>query len=178
MTRPQASYLAVIGEREALAWVLRTNCMAFPGTKRPEIDSLSVGDELFLMTTRSCFHNPSSDSSRVIGTASVASPVRPLDDIVELAGRQFPRGCGINMQTLTPYRTGVELAPLVTELEAFAGATSTWGMRLRRSLVPLSSPDAALLSRKVRATARDSSEEVETYLARIKPVAVQVRRAH
>jgi hypothetical protein len=53
-----ASYLLVIGEREALAWVLRESRTAFPATRRAEVDRLAVGDELFLLTTRGCFHNP------------------------------------------------------------------------------------------------------------------------
>jgi hypothetical protein len=45
----QASYLLLIGEREALAWILREARMAFPQRRRPEVDNVAVGDELLLL---------------------------------------------------------------------------------------------------------------------------------
>lgn len=50
--------------------------MAFPQRRRAEVDALAVGDELLLLTTRSCFHNPERDRTPVIGRAVVTVQVR------------------------------------------------------------------------------------------------------
>lgn len=167
---PGASYLAVIGEREALAWVLRESRMAFPATRRSEVDRLSVGDELFLLTTRGCFHNPGRDRTRVIGRAVVATPVVPLDPPVELVGRDFPRACDLQLTALAPYLTGIELRRLVPYLDAFPDST-TWSIRLRRALVPLSERDAELLTERMGDVASAPEDWLDGYLERIKPVA-------
>ncbi|MFW6090784.1 MAG: hypothetical protein ACODAF_02850 [Actinomycetota bacterium] len=165
----RASYLAVIGEREALAWVLRESRMAFPATRRSEVDRLAVGDELFLLTTRGCFHNPSRDRTRVVGHTVVASPVVLLDPPVELAGRTFPRGCDLQLTALAPYLTGVELGALVPRLDAFPDA-ATWSIRLRRPLVALSRRDADLVAERLGTVAGPPQSSLEGYLDRIKPV--------
>ncbi|MFO7252224.1 MAG: hypothetical protein DIU60_015865, partial [Actinomycetes bacterium] len=87
------AYLLILGEREAVAWVLRESRMAFPPTQRREVDRLTVGDELFLLTTRGCWHNPTRDRTRVIGRAWVTGPVEPYGEPLTIAGREFTRGC-------------------------------------------------------------------------------------
>jgi hypothetical protein len=164
-----ASYLLVIGEREALAWILRESRMAFPATTRREVDRLCVGDKLFLLTTRGCFHNPGRDRTRVIGRATVTSDVAPLDPVPHIAGRDFPRGCDLAIHTLTPYLEGVELASLVPRLETFAG-TAAWGMRLRRPLVFLSTGDRDLIGASVSRWEQPPSAVVSDYLSHIQPV--------
>ena len=150
------SYLMVIGEREALAWVLRESRTAFPATRRPEVDQLKAGDELFLLTTRGCFHNPGRDRTRVIGHANVTTDVLPLDPPSDLVGRT--RGCSLEITSLAPYLTGVELADFVERLDAFPDKDH-WSIRLRRPLVPLSSNDARLLRNALQKVAgsRDST---------------------
>lgn len=164
-----SSYLLVIGEREALAWILRESRMAFPATTRREVDRLEVGDTLFLLTTRGCFHNPGRDRTRVIGRATVTSEVAPLDTVPHIAGRDFPRGCDMEIHTLTPYLEGVELAPLVPRLEAFAGSAA-WGMRLRRPLVSLGTSDDVEIDKELRCVERSPTDVTHDYLARIRPV--------
>jgi hypothetical protein len=175
MSEGSAAYLLVIGEREALAWILRERRMAFPSTTRREVSQLQVGDQLFLLTTRGCFHNPGRDATRVVGTATVETPVAVLDPAVELVGRTFPRGCNIEIVSLAPYLTGVELLPLIPRLDAFRGA-SAWGMRLRKPLVPISSKDTRLLTRELGPVATTRlSAAVPTYLDNIRPVPSQAR---
>ena len=77
-------YLLILGEREALAWVLKAQRMAFPSTTRKEVQRLKVGDTVFLVTTRGCFPNPTRDRTRVIGQAQVTSPVEALDPPLSL----------------------------------------------------------------------------------------------
>lgn len=169
MCAKPANYLLVIGEREALVWILRERRMAFPGTSRREVDSLAVGDRLFLTTTRSCFHNQTRDATRVIATATVLSAVTLLKTPLQIAAREFTRECGLLIKVLAPYREGVELAPLVDKLDAFSGASS-WGMRLRRPLVSISAADASLLERRLESVCLDPESSQQTYVNQIRPV--------
>jgi hypothetical protein len=98
-----AAYLLVLGEREAILWVLLNEQMAFPATPRREVSALQPGDELVLLTTRGAYHNPTRDRTRVIGTATVQSKVTQLNPQVEIAGRTFASGCQIKVETLAPY---------------------------------------------------------------------------
>lgn len=148
--------------------------MAFPSTSRREVSELRVGDALFLTTTRGCFHNPTRDFTRVIASGHVLSEVAPLETPVEIAGREFTRECSLSVDLLSPYLDGVEVAPLVEKLDAFAGSAA-WGMRMRRPLVELSPRDAKLLNRRLEKVAADPSETQPTYLARIRPVATFAR---
>src|SRR6202051_2908697 len=66
-------YLLVIGERDALAWVLTTQRMAVPDYRSREVSALEPGDQLFLYTTRGCFHNPTRDRGRVVGVAKATT---------------------------------------------------------------------------------------------------------
>lgn len=165
------AYLLILGEREAVAWVLRESRMAFPPTNRREVDRLTVGDELFLLTTRGCWHNPTRDRTRVIGRAWVTSPVETYAKPVSIAGRDFTRGCAIEVESLTPYLEGVELARLLPRLAAFpdkrAGA---WSIRLRRPLLALPATDADLLRSELAGAATTPTAVVGEYLDRIRPV--------
>jgi hypothetical protein len=62
-----ATYLLVIGDREALGWILSAERMAFPDFRRAETRSLKSGDRLLIYTTRGCFKNPTRDRGRIIG---------------------------------------------------------------------------------------------------------------
>lgn len=139
------AYLLVVGDREALGWILSSSHMAFPSAHRSEVAALNPGDELFLYTTRGAFKNPSRDRGRIIGTAQVVSPVAKLDEPVHFGNRDFPVGCDLKIGLLAPLGTGVELQPLVDSLTVFKGAGAAWSTRLRRPLVRLSDSDASFL---------------------------------
>src|SRR4051794_12270796 len=104
-----ATYLTVIGDRVALAWVLAKSQMAFPATPRAEVSALEAGDELFLVSTRGCFKNPTRDRTRIIGRAVLASAVTKADEPIELIGRTFDRTCDLDVTSLAPVLTGVAL---------------------------------------------------------------------
>ncbi|TDL44665.1 hypothetical protein E2R59_06260 [Kocuria rosea] len=139
------SYLLVIGDREALGWILTTSRMAFPSGKRSEVTALEADDELFLYTTRNAFRNPTQHRGRIIGTARVAGPVTQLDEPISFAGRQFPVGCPLKIGSLAPFGAGIELRPLVDSIAALKGADASWPTRLRRPLVTLSDSEADLI---------------------------------
>lgn len=158
------SYLLVLGEREAVAWVLRHQRMAFPARRRAEVQRLEPADELLIYTTRGCWHNPGRDRGRIIGRAYVTSPVALLDEPVEVAGREFTSGCNLNVRTLTPYLAGVELAPLVVQLALFRGV-GAWSIQLRRPLLELPAADAALVRDRLAELESPAAEHVSSYLA-------------
>jgi hypothetical protein len=160
-----ATYLSVIGDRVALAWVLKNSVMAFPATHRPEVDRLERGDELFLLTTRGCFKNPTRDRTRIVGTAVVRTPVSLAAEPIELANRTFNRTCDLTIKALAPVLSGVELAPLVDRLQAFPNkqAWSTW---LRRPLLELTPADAEFLRPLLAAATTRPEDALQGYLDR------------
>ena len=159
----RSSYLLIIGDREALAWILGTQRMAFPVRRGRSAPELRLDDSLLVYTTRGCFRNPSRDRGRVIASATVNSPVSDLDVPVEFGGRTFPVGCSLILDSLTPYRTGVDLAAQVRHLHAFPDPR-VWSVYLRRTLVSLDEHDYELLLRALRKIAVEPADVVSQYL--------------
>lgn len=159
---PMASYLLVIGDREALGWILTAERMAFPSASRNEVASLDVGDELFLYTTRGAYKNPTRDRGRVIGTATVRTPVERLAAAVRFGDREFPVGCDLDVGPLVPWGHGPELHALLPRLESFAGVGAAWSTRLRRPLLRLPAADADLL-REELAPLVSTSTDLDPY---------------
>jgi hypothetical protein len=156
------SYLLVLGERQAIVWVVREERMAFPATRRAELGRLAEGDRLFLYATRGAWHNPTRDRGRIIGEAKVVGPVRRFDAPIVVAGRDFHSGCPLQIEGLIPYPHGVELAPLVPQLRAFPKPDS-WSVYMRRSLVPLPVEDASLVASAVGPMLQSRVEALPTY---------------
>jgi hypothetical protein len=151
------SYLLILGDRQAIAWVLREQRMAFPATSRAEVNRLAVGDELLIYTTRGAYRNP-----------TVASAVEQLDAPVEFGGREFPRGCAITVTSLVPWGDGVELQPLVDRLAAFPNPRA-WSIQLRRPLLHLPRRDAELIGERLTARAGERGEHLDGYLIHDRP---------
>jgi hypothetical protein len=124
---------------------------------------LEKGDELFLLATRGCFRNPSRDRTRIIATAALRSAVRPADEPIELIGRVFDRTCDIKVTRLAPVLTGVELAPLITQLRSFPNKQA-WSIWLRRPLLRLVDEDAALLRPLVEGVSTRPGKALQGYL--------------
>jgi len=161
-----AAYLVVLGDREAIAWVLREQRMAFPATRRAEVARLVPGDRLFLYATRGAWHNPTRDRGRIIGTGTVDGPVEALDGPLEIAGMTFHSGCGLRIGGVVPYPGGVELQPLVPRLAAFP-KPHAWSVYLRRALVPLPERDAEILDGYVTPLLATRESALPGYLAAI-----------
>jgi hypothetical protein len=157
-------YLLILGEREAILWVLREQRMAFPSTPRAEVAALATGDRLLLYTTRGAWGNPTRDRGRIVGTATVTSAVQMLDEPVEISGRRFSSGCELSIDGLVPYPGGVELHPLVADLAAFPKPES-WSVYLRRALLGLPAPDAKLLLRRLGPLLTDRASALASYPA-------------
>lgn len=156
------SYLLVIGEAAALAWVLAERRMAFPMLRRSQAEALEIGDELLIYTTRTCFHNPTRDTGRVAGLATVKTAVRDLAAPVMFGERSYVLGCGLDITGVAPLHAGVELRPLIPELHVFPDSRS-WSAHLRRPLVPLDRHDAALLIRHLSPLLEPLDSHLDTY---------------
>jgi hypothetical protein len=157
------TYLLIIGDREALAWILREGRTAFPPGRERSAKELRVGDRLLVYTTRGCFRNPTRDRGRVLGVAVVMSEVEDLEEPVLLAEREFTTGCTLQIEALAPLHQGVELAPLVSRLKVFPDAAS-WSAVMRRPLLSLPAADRRLLERELRPRLRPVREAIDAYI--------------
>lgn len=157
-----AAHLLILGDREALRWVLRHERMAFEAHRGNDVKRLAVGDTLFLYTTRGCFHNPTRDRGRVIGHAVVTSPVEPLKQSVVVMDREFALGCSFDLVALAPRHEGVVLADLVPKLDAFP-IKSAWSTRMRRPLLTLPPKDAALIKHELVRLVREPASTLSSY---------------
>ena len=157
-------HLLVIGEREPLVWVLSEERMAFPAHRAAEARALAPGDLLLVYTTRGCFHNPTRDRGRVVGEATVASAIEPLEQPVVFGQRQYPMGCRLALGGLAPRGQGVELAPLIPRLQAFPDP-ATWSVRMRRTVVPLPADDVVLLREALAQHLVDLRRALPSYVA-------------
>lgn len=160
-----ANYVLVLGDREPLAWVLTSGRMAFPTHRVRQASALSVGDRLFMYTTRGCFHNTMRDRGRVIGEATVTQAVSALEAPVEFDGQSFPLGCRLRVTGLAPKGDGLDFAGIVSTLHLFPDS-GMWAIRLRRVLVPLDAHDAEILHRRLDKVIRPLRENREGYLAK------------
>jgi hypothetical protein len=153
----------VIGDREPLSWILTESMMAFPEGRSREVEAISIGDRLFLYTTRGCFHNPTRDRGKVIGEAVVTSAVSTLPEPIQFVDRSFPLGCALDIGGLAPRGNGVDVGAIVERLHLF-GDGKSWGMRLRRVTVPIDKHDAGVLHGLLGPVMRAPSEARPSYL--------------
>ena len=144
-----AAYLFIIGEREALHWVVHASRVAFPPGRTAQARVLDTGDLLFLYTTRGAFHNPTRDRGRIAGRAVVLEPPQVFDDAMELAGLRFASGCPIDIDLLAPYLGGADLVELVPRMSTTFGAGDGWRARLRGTLLRVAEADTPVLEHAV-----------------------------
>jgi hypothetical protein len=166
MARRPNHYLLVVGNREALEWVLREQRMAFPPERNRLSASLDSPDRLLLYTTRGCFNNPGRDRGRIIGAAVVMSATYALESPINFGGRSFTTGCDIEISHLAPFGEGPELAPLVPGLES---VPNSWATFMRRALAPISGSDYQMLFEKLHGTSSHPEHARASYLALAKP---------
>lgn len=158
------TYLLPIADREPLAWILAEQRTAFPPWRIREAEELMPGDRLLLYTTRGCFHNPTRDRGRIIGSATVTARSSKLRRPVRFGDREYTVGVPFTIERLAPYREGVELAPLVNSLASFPNPRA-WSGRMRRALVPLIAEDADALMGELASVAKPYPEQLAGYAA-------------
>lgn len=158
------AYLLILGSRDGLAWILEKERMAFREANASRAQRLTPGDRLFLYTTRSAFGNPARDRGRIIGEAEVTSHVMRRDRPVSIGGRPLTHDCQIAVRSLARHREGVELTPLINELEIFPDPDS-YSAKLRRPLLALPAADAKLIRARLKPHTRDPKQTRADYLA-------------
>ncbi|MEV5550630.1 hypothetical protein AB0L35_31590 [Streptomyces sp. NPDC052309] len=157
-----SAHLLIIGARAALSWVVTQQRMAFPAGRAKAARTLEEGDEVFLYTTRGCFRNPTRDLGRVMARATVASPVRALDEPVVFGDRTFAEGCRLRISGLASYRDGLVLRDLVPRLSVFPDP-ATWSVRMRRASLALPPGDADLVRTRLEPLLRPYDETAGAY---------------
>jgi hypothetical protein len=163
MREQNRSWLLIVSDRAALAWVLKEQRMAFGANRARAAQRLRVGDLLFLYATRGCFHNPTRDRGRIIGAAQVATEARYLDRPVRIVGREFPIGCELEISELAPLNEGIELAPLVPQLKVFPNPRG-WSALIRKPLLELPRVDTRLLEKHLDRVVRPAADVLEGYV--------------
>src|SRR5688572_25318052 len=133
-----SKYILVISDRQALAWILREQRMAFAESRSQRARELKPGDQLILYTTRRCFGNPVHDRGRIIGSASIKTKVSHLKEPVSFKTQSYPLGCSLSIDTIANFREGPEIADLVEQLKTFP---ASWAVHIRRALVPIDDHD-------------------------------------
>lgn len=171
------SYLLIIGDRQALAWIVSAERMAFSRQTSSLAASLQPHDNLLLYTTRGCFGNPRDDRGRVIGHATVRSAVAQLDKPVTFGQRTFTAGCSLSLHRLTPFRKGLELLDYVPRMHAFPNPDA-WSAHLRRTLVALDDHDYDLLLRPLNKIAVAPREAIPDYVAHGTPLRPRPTQPH
>jgi hypothetical protein len=159
------SFLVILNDRKAVAWVIKEERMAFPSTRTSQADRLSPGDRLFIYTTRGCFGSPTNDRGRVIGLAHVASKPRRLPNTLVIAERGYTSVVDLDLVGLAPFRTGVELHTLVDHLAVFP-KKHAWSAVLRTTLLALPPSDAKLLTRHLDRVAESPEQTRAGYALR------------
>lgn len=138
----QNAHLVVIGDREALVWVLENEQVAFPDPRyRNLFPALELGDVLYLYTTRGCFKNPTRDRGRVIGSATVSAAMARSSHPLHVRDRELPLQAPIDINVLASVDDGIDLAHEIPHMTSFP-KPDTWSVYLRRSLFPITETDA------------------------------------
>ncbi len=75
----------------------------------------------------------------------------------------FVSGCTLRISGVAPYRSGLELQPLVHSMDAFPKPES-WSAYLRRTLLELSEADAKLIDERLGELLVDYATGLRTYL--------------
>ncbi|WP_438492026.1 hypothetical protein [Streptomyces asiaticus] len=156
------THLVIISDRAALSWVLTEQRMAFPSGRARAAQAIAEGDEVLLYSTRLCFRNPTRDMGRVIGLATVASPVRTVADPIVFGERTFTEGCELTIHGLAPFREGVVLRDHVSRLTVFP-EPKHWSVRMRRASLSLPAADADVLRGELRPLLKPYADVVEAY---------------
>lgn len=162
-------HLVILGEADAILWVLENQTVAFPEQRHKNLfPTFGEGDTLYLYSTRGAYHNRGRDRGRVFARVTVTAPMERSDAPYEFGGRKLPIEVPIEVEALAPARTGVNVADLVPRMTSFP-KPETWSVYLRRSAYPLTPHDAELIDRHLAAMAGSVEENLDSYRQRTPP---------
>lgn len=148
--RQSVPWLIVLGDRDAIDWVVANGRMAVSDKVRtlPE-----PGERVALYTTRGAYRNPTRDRSQIIGLGRVTGKAVRRD--INVAGKTYAASFPIGIDAITESRQGLPFEPLVEHL-TFITTKRTWGGALRRPLVRIPDADFKQIERRFMAHHRTS----------------------
>lgn len=152
--------LLVVSDREPLGWLLRTSSFAIPAARAASAPR--PGTRLLLYTTRGCYRNPGRDRGLVMGLPQATSDPRRLSEPVTFRGHEYVIGLDLDLHGVCRFREGVQLGQLQRQLDLLP-SEGPWSYPLRRSVVPLSDPDATLIRERLVPLLRPVSEVAPAY---------------
>jgi hypothetical protein len=97
-----------------------------------------------------------------MGLALVTARATRLSSPVRFGEREYMLGVELRIKLLAPYRTGVEMAPLVSGLATFPNPEA-WSAWLRRAVLPLAVGDGDLLAQLLAEVAPPYPDALPTY---------------
>jgi hypothetical protein len=157
------SFLLVLNNGEAVKWVLEGSRMAFSEGARRDAEKLTVGDTLFITTTKECWGSAAGAATMIVGVAIVRTPAKALDEPLTIGSRTFVASCDLAVRGLAPFRRGVEFTRLVPHL-AFIRKKAQWGIYLQRTLVRLPADDAETVRRHLAGLIGDPADYAGDYV--------------
>jgi hypothetical protein len=157
------SFLLVLSSGEAVSWVLGASRMAFVSGVRRDAERLSVGDTLYILTTKECWGSSPSAATLVVGVATVRTAAKELDEPVRIGSREFTIGCDLALRGLVPFRRGVDFGTVVPRL-GFIRNKKQWGVYLQRALVPLADEDAEVVRSHLSGLVGDPADYAGDYV--------------
>ena len=140
---PSVGWLLVIGEVEALRWIIANGRTGFRSNTRS--GGIAAGDSFALYTTRGSYHNPNTCVSQVLGLGTFTSSVN--DEDVVIAREHFPKSVPLAFASLLPERKGMPFVPLVPKL-SFIRSKTGWAPYLHSALVQVPDSDMRLIVRE------------------------------
>lgn len=149
MVGPKLPYMAVVGDRKPLAWVLEQEKIAFPEQRyRHTFPHLKADDVVYLYATRGAFRNPSRDRGRVIARTVLTAELSRLENPVRF-DRPMPYQAPIIVEALAPLGQGLDLSSVIDIMTTFP-IPERWAVYLRRSVLPITDGDARLFDQALK----------------------------
>jgi hypothetical protein len=163
MPEPPRPFLLILGDADALAYVLRERRMALTPRRRIPIVR---GDIVFLYTARAVFRSPDGGRGLIIGRAEIISDIVKFESGLRIADRFYTSGCQLAISGLAPLGEGLELRRIVDELETFHPHPKRWAFRLYSSILQLSPKDASVIQEKIQPLLQDPEYVSQAYISR------------
>lgn len=138
----------MIGEAEALEWVLREKKMAFRSHVRTS--ELAVGDRVAIYASRGCWHNPTRDRAQLAAVGVIRTSIS--QGSIDVGPETMPAWCDLSLTACLPSRQGLEFAPLTPRL-SFINNKQAWGASLRRTIVRVPEKDLDLMEKALTSEA-------------------------
>jgi hypothetical protein len=161
----RSDWIAVLGHAAGLSWVLQHEKLAFAPERAREVRRLHSGDRVLLYAAQKAFAGQKG-GGKLIAAGDATTDVEPLDEEVSIGGRTYALGAKLDIAGVAEYGEGVEVAPMVSQLEIFRPykQPNSWPPLLRRPLLRLPQGDTDMLLRALQPLLRPRDEVLSGYV--------------